>query len=68
MAAKKNEAARALVALRWKKKTKAEKSSVAKDLNASRWANATPEERAAHGAMLAAARAKKKAGKNQKAK
>jgi hypothetical protein len=25
---------------------------------ASRWANATPEERAAHGAMLAAARAK----------
>jgi hypothetical protein len=62
MAKKKNEAARALVALRWKGKTKAEKSEVAKGLNASRWANATPEERAAQGARLAASRAKAKAG------
>ena len=33
-------------------------SEIGKHGAASRWANATPEERAAHGAMLAAARAK----------
>jgi hypothetical protein len=61
MAVKKNAAARALVALRWKNKSKAEKTEVAKGLNESRWANATPEERAAQGARLARARASKKA-------
>jgi hypothetical protein len=36
-------------------------------MNASRWANATPEDRAAHGAMLAKARAdKKKTGGKKK--
>jgi general stress protein YciG len=39
-------------------------SEIGKHGAASRWANTTPEERAAHGAMLAAARAKarRKAG------
>lgn len=54
----KDEIAAAMAAKRWKKTTKNERSQVARNMNASRWANATPEERAAHGAMLAAARAK----------
>ena len=54
----KDEIAAAMAAKRWKKTTKTERSEVARNMNASRWANATPEERAAHGAMLAAARAK----------
>lgn len=62
---KKNKAAQALVAERWKKTTGSQRSEVAQELNASRWANKTPEERSAHGAMLTEARAKaakKKAG------
>ena len=56
----KDEIAAALAAKRWEKTTKRERTEVAQRLNASRWANATPEERVAHGAMLAAARAKAK--------
>ena len=56
----KDEIAAAMAAKRWKKTTKKERSEVARNMNSSRWANATPEERAAHGAMLAAARAKAK--------
>jgi hypothetical protein len=67
---KKNKAAQALVAERWKKTTGPERTEVAQELNASRWANATPEERAAHGQMLADARAKaaKKRAAAKKAK
>jgi hypothetical protein len=64
--AKKNAAATALAAQRWKKSTKEERSEHAPAMNTSRWANATPEERAAQGARLAAARAKKKAVKKAK--
>jgi hypothetical protein len=55
---KKDEVAQALVAKRWKKSSREERSEIARGLNATRWAMKTPEERAAHGAMLAAARAK----------
>lgn len=63
MAKKKNEAAQALVALRWKGKSQAQKTEVAKALSETRWANATPEERAAQGARLAEARANARAKK-----
>jgi endonuclease YncB( thermonuclease family) len=62
----KDQAAADLVAKRWKKTTKAERSQVAKTMNKSRWANATPEERAAHGKMLAEARAKARKAKKKK--
>ena len=54
----KDEAAAALAAKRWKKTTKKQRTDLAKSLNQTRWENATPEERAAHGKMLAEARAK----------
>lgn len=61
--AKKNAAAQALVAERWKKSSEEERSDLARQMNESRWKDATEEQRAAIGQRLAAARAKARAKK-----
>ena len=64
----KDQAAADLAAKRWKKTTKAQRSEVGRVMSTSRWANATPEDRAAHGQMLADARAKARKKKKGGAK
>ena len=51
-----SDAARALVARRWKKTTKAQRKAHASTMAAARWDQATDQDRAAVGAKLAEAR------------